>query len=181
MTLQRSLISAVLLVSSQLACAAATTPIPPVATDEPVEIRNRAVIPPPSAEVSSAQQEANKRIVMQWHYEFFDLGKFEEASNKYMAEDFQQNDPREPSGRAKYVATFKANGYVPKKPEERPPILAVFAQGDLVITVIPEGWSSGQQRTRVDEGPIHCNMYRVKNGKIVAMWVSGGAAPPATK
>lgn len=153
--------------------AQSVTPVPPVATDEAIEIRNRAVIPPPGAKISSAQEEANKRIVMQWHYEFFDLGHFEEASNKYMAEDFQQNDPREPSGRANYVAAFKSNGYVPKKSEERPPILAVFAEGDLVITVIPEGWSPTQKRERVDEGTIHCNMYRVKNGRIVSMWVSG--------
>lgn len=171
---------AVLLLAAHVAGAQTVTPVPAVATDEPAEIRNRSIVPPPSAKVATPQEEANKRIVMQWHYEFFDLGKFEEASNKYMAEDFQQNDTREPSGRANYIAAFKRNGYVPKKPEERPPILAVLADGDLVMSVIPEGWSS-LKRSRNDEGPIHCNMYRVKNGKIVAMWVSGGSAPPAAK
>lgn len=147
-------------------------PVPAVATDESVAIRNRSVIPPVSVKVSTAQQAANKRVVLQWHYEFFDLGHFEDACNKYMAEDFQQNDPREPSGRANYVKAFKGNGYVPKKAGERPPILAVFAEGDLVITVIPEGWVAGQSN-QSGKGTIHTNMYRLKDGKIVAMWVSG--------
>lgn len=151
--------------------AASTTSVPPVATDESADIRNRAVIPPPSAQVSTAQQEANKRVVLQWHYEFFDLGHFAEACNKYMAEDFQQNDPREPSGRDNYVKAFLGNGYTAKKPEDRPPLLAVFAEGDLVITVIPEGWSAAKGAQA--KGTIHTNMYRLKDGKIVAMWVSG--------
>lgn len=145
--------------------------VPPVATDEPAAIRNRSIIPPAGPKVSIEQQEANKRVVLQWHYEFFDLGHFEAACNKYMAEDFQQNDPREPSGRANYVKAFLGNGYVPKKPQERPPLLAVFAEDDLVITVIPEGWAAGKNAD--GKGPIHTNMYRLKDGKIVAMWVSG--------
>ena len=156
---------------------AAATPVPPVATTEPEAVRNLKIVPPPSAKVSTEQEEANKRIVLQWHYEFFDLGQFESASNKYMAEDFQQNDPREPSGRATYVNAFKGNGYVAKPPAERPPLLAVFAEGDLVMTVIPEGWTA-QSTGRVDAGPIHCNMYRVVNGRIKAMWVSGGGGAP---
>ncbi len=150
---------------------AAALPVPAVATDEPAAIRNRAVMPPVNANVSAAQQEANKHVVLQWHYEFFDLGHFAEACNKYMAEDFQQNDPREPSGRDNYVKAFLGNGYVAKKPAERPPLLAVFAEGDLVITVIPEGWSA--DKGAQTKGTIHTNMYRLKDGKIVAMWVSG--------
>jgi predicted SnoaL-like aldol condensation-catalyzing enzyme len=153
------------------------TRVPAVATTETVAVRNLRVVPPPSARAASAQEEANKRIVLQWHYEFFDLGQFESASNKYMAEDFQQNDPREPSGRANYVNNFKGNGYVAKKPEERPPLIAVLADGDLVMTVIPEGWD-GKSKARADAGPIHCNMYRVVNGRIRAMWVSGGGGAP---
>ena len=156
---------------------AAVSALPAVATTEPAAERNLRVVPPPSTRVATAQEEANKRIVLQWHYEFFDLGQFESASNKYMAEDFQQNDPREPSGRANYVNNFKGNGYVPKKPEERPPLIAVLADGDLVRTVIPEG-RDGKTQGRADAGPIHCNMYRVVNGRIRAMWVSGGGGTP---
>jgi predicted SnoaL-like aldol condensation-catalyzing enzyme len=157
----------------------AAIPVPEVATNEPEVVRNLRVIPPVSAKVDTAQEAANKLVVLRWHYEFFDLGQFESASNKYMAEDFQQNDPREPSGRGKYVNEFKKNGYVAKPPAERPPLLAVFAEGDLVMTVIPEGWSA-KSTGRVDAGPIHCNMYRVVNGRIKAMWVSGGGGAPPT-
>lgn len=149
--------------------------VPDVSTQESADIRNRSVVPPLSPQVATAREEANKRVVLQWHYEFFDLGRFEEASNKYMAEEFTQNDPREPSGRANYVKSFQTNGYVAKKPEARPPLLAVFAQGDMVMTVIPEGWSPAGKPS----GFIHCNMYRLKDGRIVAMWVSGGGGTPA--
>jgi predicted SnoaL-like aldol condensation-catalyzing enzyme len=168
--------SLIALLATASVCAAAT-PVPPVATTESEAVRNLRIVPPPSAKMSTEQAEANKRIVLQWHYEFFDLGQFESASNKYIAEDFQQNDPREPSGRAKYVNEFKKNGYVAKPPAERPPLLAVFAEGDLVMTVIPEGWTA-KSTGRVDAGPIHCNMYRVVNGRIKAMWVSGGGGGP---
>jgi predicted SnoaL-like aldol condensation-catalyzing enzyme len=166
--------SLLLLVTSVLpAYAQSALPVPAVVTAEATEVRNRSVLPPASAKVSDAQQDANKLVVLQWHYEFFDLGHFADACNKYMAEDFQQNDPREPSGRANYVKAFQGNGYVAKKPEERPPLLAVFAEGDMVITVIPEGWKPGQSTTT--KGPIHTNMYRLRDGKIIAMWVSGSS------
>ncbi|MFT3905919.1 MAG: hypothetical protein QM718_06415 [Steroidobacteraceae bacterium] len=159
----------------------AATPVPAVATTEPESVRNLRVQPPAGSLVHSEQEEANLRIVLQWHYEFFDLGQFESASDKYMSESFQQNDPREPSGRARYVAAFQGNGYVPKKPAERPPLLAVFTNGDMVMTVIPSQWPK-PAGVAVEQGPIHCNMYRVVNGRIQSMWVSGevnggGGAP----
>lgn len=152
--------------------------VPPVATQEPPVLRNLRVIPPITEKASTAQEEINKRIVLQWHYEFFDLGHFEEASNKYLAEDFVQNDSREPSGRANYVHNFQTNGYRPMAAANRPPLVAVFAQGDLVMTVIPDGWPRSDG-SRADQGSIHCNMYRLRNNRIVAMWVSGGGAAPA--
>ena len=155
--------------------ALAATEVPPVATIEPESIRNHSIIPPVNFPVGDAQEEANKRIVMQWHYEFFDLGLFRQASEKYMAEDFQQNDPREPSGRENYIRAFETNGYQAMPAAARPPIITVLADGDLVMTVIPEKWSSREDKSDIEYGPIHCNMYRLKDGKIVEMWVSGGS------
>jgi len=155
---------------------ARTYSAPPVATDEPAAIRNPSVIPPQTVYVSPAQQAANARIVMQWHYEFFDLGHFKEASDKYLAPDFQQNDTAEASGRDNYVSEFEHNGYVPRPASSRPPKLAVFTNGDLVLMVIPEGWPRAAGSSPW-AGQIHCNMFRVRNGKIVAMWVSGDATP----
>lgn len=75
------------------------------------------------------------------------------------------------SGTENYIKAFQTNGYTPRKVEERPPILAVFAQDDLVITVPPENWKPGQSKDA--KSGIHTNMYRLKDGKIVAMWVGG--------
>ena len=160
------------------AAVAQTTPVPPVATDEPAALRDLSVIPPRTADVPAAQQAANARIVMQWHYEFFDLGHFRQAADKYLAADFQQNDQAEASGRDNYVAEFEHNGYVPRAASTRPPKLAVFTSGDLVLMVIPEGWPRPKGQSAWS-GAIHCNMFQVRNGKIVAMWVSGDVATAA--
>ncbi len=160
-----------------LATAASGVPIvPQVAQDEPAAVRILRILPPSSPRVSTPEEEANKRIVLQWHYEFFDLGHFREAANKYLAEDFQQNDPDEQSGRAAYVAEFEHNGYVPRVAAERPPLIAVLAEYDLVMVVIPATRDAGGRY--IEAGFIHCNMFRVHNGRIQSMWVSADAARP---
>ena len=157
----------------------AETMVPPVSELEPESVRNSRVIPPANSSEGDAQEEANKRIVLQWHYEFFDLGLFREASMKYMAEDFRQNDPREPSGRENYIKAFEGDGspggFQPMPAANRPPIIAVLADGDLVMTVIPDNWSGREDKSDPSYGSIHCNMYRLKDGKIVEMWVSGAS------
>jgi len=170
-----SLIAAAMLIGS---ATAQTIAVPSVATDEPPAIRNLAVIPPKVAAVSAAEQAANARIVLQWHYEFFDLGHFKHASDKYLAPDFRQNDSQEPSGRDRYVSFFLHNGYVPRAAALRPPKLAVFTSGNLVLMVIPELWPRTDGKSAW-AGAIHCNMFRVEHGKIAAMWVSGDVAQTA--
>jgi predicted SnoaL-like aldol condensation-catalyzing enzyme len=148
--------------------------VPAVAQDETALVRNLRIVPPPSAQVSTLEEQANKRIVLQWHYEFFDLGHFRQAAEKYLAPDFRQNDPDEQSGRDAYVAEFEHNGYVPRAAGERPPLIAVLADGDLVMMVIPATRDAGGRY--IEAGFIHCNMFRVRNGRIQAMWVSADAA-----
>lgn len=169
---------AVLILTGPHAIAAAAVPlVPAVAQDEPAEVRNLRILPPAAPQVSTPEEYANKRIVLQWHYEFFDLGHFKEAADKYLAEGFQQNDPDEQSGRTAYVSEFEHNGYMPRKVAERPPLLAVLADGDLVMMVIPATRDASGHY--VEAGFIHCNMFRVRDGRIQSMWVSADAARPA--
>ena len=156
--------------------AAAVPVVPPVAQDEPAAVRDLRIVPPSSQQVSTPEEQTNKRIVLQWHYEFFDLGHYKEAADKYLAADFRQNDPDEQSGREAYVAEFEHNGYVPRKAAERPPLLAVLADGDLVMMVIPA--SRDATGHYPEAGFIHCNMFRRHDGRIQAMWVSAEAAKP---
>lgn len=156
---------------------AAVPAVPAVATDEAPAIRNTRIVPPPTPRVTTAEERANERIVLQWHYEFFDLGHFQQAADKYLAKDFHQHDPNEASGRDRYAAEFESNGYVPKKPAERPPLIAVLADGDMVMTVIPAGWTAAS-KGNPEDGFIHCNLFRVKDGRITDMWVSADAAAP---
>jgi len=158
--------------------AAAGVPVVPlVAQDEPERLRDLRIVPPSTPQASTPEEQANKRIVLQWHYEFFDLGHFREAADKYMAADFLQNDPDEQSGRAAYLAEFEHNGYVPRKAADRPPLLAVLADGDLVMMVIPASRDASGHYT--EAGFIHCNMFRMHDGRIQSMWVSADAAKPA--
>jgi len=166
----------VALLSTSLAVMAGAPQVPPVAQDEPAEVRDLRILPPHSQRTSTLEEDANKRIVLQWHYEFFDLGHFRDAAEKYMAEDFRQNDPDEQSGRAAYIAEFEHNGYVPRKAAERPPLIAVLAEGDLVMMVIPATRDSNGHYN--EAGFIHCNMFRVQAGRIQSMWVSADAAKP---
>jgi predicted SnoaL-like aldol condensation-catalyzing enzyme len=169
---------ALISLGAMVATAAAVPIVPPVAQDETPQVRNLRILPPPSPEIATPEEAANKRIVLQWHYEFFDLGHFKEAADKYLAEGFQQNDPDEQSGRAAYVAEFEHNGYVPRKGADRPPLIAVLADGDLVMMVIPATRDASGHYTVA--GFIHCNMFRVRDGRIESMWVSADAArPPA--
>ena len=172
----RWVLAALISLGSMAGAGAAVPFVPPVAQDETAEVRNLRILPPPSPEITTPEEAANKRIVLQWHYEFFDLGHFREAADKYLAAGFQQNDPDEQSGRDAYVAEFEHNGYVPRQAAERPPLLAVLADGDLVMMVIPAARDvSGRYNAA---GFIHCNMFRVQNGRIQSMWVSADAARP---
>ena len=155
---------------SLMASQAGARSIPPVATDELAAIRDLSVRPPRRARTSRAQQDANKLIVMRWHYEFFDLGHFRSASEKYLAPEFKPDDPREPAGREAYVRAFETNAaYHPPPPDRRPPKVAVFAQDDLVMMVIPTRGKDGQW----NYADIHCNMFRLVDGRIAELWVAG--------
>lgn len=153
----------------------AQQPAAVVASDEPPALRNLRVVPPSMAHVARTQRQDNKRIVLQWHYEFFDLGHFRQAADKYMVSDFRQHDPDEASGREAYVAEFEHNGYVPRPAAQRPAFVSVMADGDWVMTVIPAQSASPGP---AGEGFIHCNLYRVQHGRITDMWVSADAARP---
>lgn len=163
---------------------------PPVASDEPEAVRNLRIIPPKRQAVSTRQQELNKRLVLQFHYEFFDLGHAREAAEKYLAADYKVNDPREPSGREAYVRFFlpKDSGgggegssdmlKAMRNPANRPPIKAVLASDDLVALVFDGAvpWPKGA------DGKYHyvsMDLFRVAKGRIAESWFSGVPAPPA--
>lgn len=160
--------------------------VPPPARDEAAAIRNQRIVPPPGAVVSIAQQMANRRIVLQFHYEFFDLGHHQEAAKKYLAEDYRVNDPQEPSGRDNYVNFFEKtmadNDFlksVNSDPTKRPKIKAVLATDDLVMLVFDRSipWPKGPNG---QYNFISCDMFRLKDGKIVESWFSGNPAAPET-
>lgn len=139
---------------------------------EPEEMRTSRIVPPKMPAVSEAQQEINKRIVLQFHYEFFNLARFDEAIARYLTPDFIQHDAAEPSGATAYANYFKTSGYKPRPMAQRPKIKWVLADGDLVVLAFDktDPWPGGPQPTYTHPS---VDVFRVVDGKIAEMWYSG--------
>lgn len=139
---------------------------------EPEEMRSSRIVPPKMLAVSETQQELNKRIVLQFHYEFFNLARFDEAIERYLRPDFIQHDPAEPSGAKNYANYFKTSGYKPRSMADRPKIKWVLADGDLVVLAFDktDPWPGGPQPTYTHPS---LDIFRVVDGKIAEMWYSG--------
>lgn len=178
--------ASVLLLTGAWTHGIAALPVQAPAMDESPVIRNQRILPPAGPKVTVAQQQANRRIVLQFHYEFFDLGHHQEAARKYLAEDYRVNDPQEPSGRDNYVNYFDKTiagdaflASVMRDPSKRPKIKAVLAADDLVMLVFDRSipWPKGPGR---QYSYISCDMFRLAHGTIVESWFSGTPTVPAT-
>lgn len=152
-------------------CAHAQT-LPESPHVEPEEMRTSRIVPPKMPAMSAAQLEINKRIVLQFHYEFFNLARFDEAIARYLRPDFIQHDAAEPSGAVAYANYFKTSGYKPRPMEQRPKIKWVLADGDLVVLAFDktDPWPGGPQPTYTHPS---VDVFRVVDGKIAEMWYSG--------
>src|SRR5881275_2042479 len=79
------------------------------------------------------QLAANKRLVYDFWREVFEGGHMELAE-KYMAENYIQHNPNVATGRAAFVELFgKIRPPRPIQPKISAPLVAVTAEGDLVI------------------------------------------------
>ena len=112
---------------------------------------------------------ANKRLVYDFWREVFEAANMELAE-KYMAESYIQHNPNVATGRAAFVAFFSK--VFPKKPIEprvKKPLVAITAEGDMVIlsfvqeTVDPKDATKKYTTTWFD-------MFRIENGKIAEHW-----------
>ncbi|MGC3980177.1 MAG: nuclear transport factor 2 family protein [Steroidobacteraceae bacterium] len=150
------------------------------------EIVDNSLIMIPSGKPDTAKEEANKRLVLAWHDDFWNKGNFQNWP-KYMAADFRNHDPAEPKVGAQALvdwleARLKANGKGKPAPKPMQTKLFLIADGDLVFI------SGGKANTDPNVDPARTfggNIIRVENGKIVEWWYTGAivndaAAPAAT-
>ncbi len=112
---------------------------------------------------------ANKRFVYDFWREVFE-GAHMELADKYMAESYIQHNPNVPSGRAAFVDFFtRMRKPAPIEPRIKMPLVAVVAEGDLVILsfaregVDPKDPAKKYSTTWFD-------MFRLENGKIAEHW-----------
>jgi predicted SnoaL-like aldol condensation-catalyzing enzyme len=130
------------------------------------------VVPNPNHDVLLASPDfrlaANKRLVYDFWREVFEARHMDLAP-KYMAESYMQHNPNVPTGRAAFVDFFSKSPPKPIEERVRAPLVAIAADGDLVILVFareaaePKDASKKYTTTWFD-------MFRIENGKIAEHW-----------
>jgi predicted SnoaL-like aldol condensation-catalyzing enzyme len=119
------------------------------------------------AQNSSAQEQKNQELVMNWWREVVTFGHVDLAP-KYMADDYVEHSATKQSGRAgfiKYVSRTPAKPIQSKLPS--PPAKS-FAKGDYVVMVWEH--SDKDPKTSTPYKYFTYDVVRVKNGKIQEHW-----------
>jgi len=112
---------------------------------------------------------ANKRLVYDFWREVFEGGHMELAE-KYMAESYIQHNPNVPTGRAAFVDFFSRNGAPkPIEPRIRAPLVAVVADGDLVVLAFARRMADPSDPAK-KYTTTWFDMFRIENGKIAEHW-----------
>ena len=123
---------------------------------------------------SDVKAVANKRMVYDFWREVFEGGHMELAE-KYMAESYIQHNPNVPTGRAAFVEFFsKFAKPKPIEPKIKAPLVAVVAEGDLVVLAFAREGTDPKDATK-KYTTTWFDMFRIENGKIAEHW------DPATK
>ena len=107
------------------------------------------------------QQEANKKIVVEFYEKAINQKDFEAAS-KYLGSRYTQHNPNAPDGPEglKAFLQFLKETF----PNSRSEIKRVFADGDFVILHVHAVREPGTR------GNAIIDIFRLENGKIVEHW-----------
>jgi predicted SnoaL-like aldol condensation-catalyzing enzyme len=112
---------------------------------------------------------ANKRLVYDFWREVFEGGHMELADN-YMAESYVQHNPNVPTGRAAFVDFFsKFAKPKPIEPTIKAPVVAIVAEGELVILAFAREGTDPKDPGRTYT-TTWFDMFRIENGKIAEHW-----------
>ena len=123
---------------------------------------------------TDARLAANKRLVYDFWREVFEAGHMDLA-DKYMAEGYIQHNPNVPTGRAAFVDFFSKNVKPHAiEPRVKAPLVAILADGDLVVLVFAREMPDPQDAAK-KYTTTWFDMFRIERGKIAEHW------DPATK
>lgn len=112
---------------------------------------------------------ANKRLVYDFWREVFEGGHLDLAE-KYMTESYLQHNPNVPTGRAAFVEFFgKFAKPKPIEPRIKAPLVAIVADGDMVVLAFAREGTDPKDPTR-KYSTTWFDMFRIQDGKIAEHW-----------
>jgi predicted SnoaL-like aldol condensation-catalyzing enzyme len=113
------------------------------------------------AAADGPQQEANKKLVVEFYEKAINQKDFEAAS-KYLGPRYTQHNPNAPDGPEGLKAFL---GFLKEKfPNSKSEIKRVFAEGDYVILHVHAVREPGTR------GNAIVDIFKVENGKVVEHW-----------
>jgi len=116
----------------------------------------------------------NKRFVYDFWREVFEAAHMDLAP-KYMAETYIQHNPLVPTGRQAFVDFFsRVRKPMPIEPRVKAPLVAILADGDLVVLSFAREHQDPQDPTK-RYTTTWFDMFRIVDGTIAEHW------DPATK
>jgi predicted SnoaL-like aldol condensation-catalyzing enzyme len=112
---------------------------------------------------------ANKRLVYDFWRTVLEAGHLDQAST-YLAEDYVQHNPNVPTGRAGFIEFFSKFAKArPVEAKVRSPLVAITAEGDLVVLSFVHRDRDPADSTRTYT-TTSFDMFRVQGKKIVEHW-----------
>lgn len=125
---------------------------------------------------SDSRLAANKRLVFDMWRGIVNAGHVELA-DAMLQEGYIQHSPVLPTGRAAFKRIFSAVPRTDIPAVVSPPLVAIIAEGDLVVMALREEWPepSGEGRYAT----THFNLFRVEDDRLAEHWHSVQQAPSA--
>jgi predicted SnoaL-like aldol condensation-catalyzing enzyme len=150
-----------LLIGAGLLCAPSFAQVPVTPSSKPAAELARS---------SDKRLEANKMLVLNLFREVLE-GRHVDLADKYLARDFVQHNPNAANGLAALKEYFARQGTPPReiKPTIERPVIALVAEGDLVMIVYARELNDPKDASR-KYTTTGFDMYRIQNGKIVEHW-----------
>jgi len=112
---------------------------------------------------------ANKRLVYDFWREVFEGGHLNLA-DRYMAESYIQHNPNVATGRAAFVEFFsRITKPKPIEPRVKAPLVAIVAEGDLVVLVFASEREDPSDKTK-RYTTTWFDMFRIESGRIAEHW-----------
>jgi predicted SnoaL-like aldol condensation-catalyzing enzyme len=119
-------------------------------------------------EAAAPERANNKRLVFDLWRHVIDAGR-EEVADLYLAEDYIQHNPNAATGREGFKSFFAARDDLPIETSIRAPLVAMVAEGDLVVQAIALVHAH-PSRAGETYTTTWFDMFRVADGRLAEHW-----------